>query len=203
EAIGLTPEPPPGLAHAVTTLSDPDTLVDSLLGFLDATAEEKQAILTEDDPRERLRLAADRLAHQIEVLKVTRKLRESAKGSMEKAQREYFLREQLKAIQKELGEDVPSEIGSLRESLAAADLPDEIRTEAERELSRLEAMPASSMESGTVRTWLEWIIALPWRVASTAEIDLTRARAVLDEDHHGLEKVKRRILEFLAVRKLK
>src|SRR5262249_18723631 len=133
------------------------------------------------------------------------KIQSQVMGEMEKSQREYVLRQQLKAIQEELGEKDPAEVevDELREQLAQLKLPEEVRKQADRELSRLEQLPQAAAEHGVIRTYLEWIASLPWGVRTDDNLDLAHARTVLDEDHYDIEKVKDRILEFLAVRKLR
>ncbi len=203
EIMQLAPAVPEGVLHSIQSAGTPDRLVDAVIGLLDLPADEKQSLLETFDFAERLPRVEDRLTHQLEVLRMSQELRESAKGSMQKAQREFLLREQLKAIQQELGEGESGELTALRARVAEAELPDEVRAEVEKELHRLESLPSASLETGVIQNYLDWILATPWRKSSPTAIDLARAREVLDEDHHGLEKIKRRILEFLAVRKLK
>jgi ATP-dependent Lon protease len=145
------------------------------------------------------------VTRELEVLELGKRIQTEAQERMTKAQREYFLREQLKAIRKELGDvdDEESETNDLRKKVEAADLPDEVRKEAQRELGRLEKLPAASPEHGVIRTYLDWITTLPWHVTVGGEIDVARARRILDEDHYDLEKIKERILEYLAVQKLR
>ena len=146
------------------------------------------------------------LARELEIIQLRSKIATEAQSEMDKSQRDYILRQQMKAIQKELGEDEGGEQAEaelLRERLAAADLPDEVRTEAERELKRLEKLPAAAPDYHVIRTYLEYVLELPWRKSSEDKLDLNEARRILDEDHYGLEDVKERILEFLAVIKLR
>ncbi len=145
------------------------------------------------------------LTHELEVLELGKRIQGEAQEEMTKAQRDYFLREQLKAIQKELGEadETQAEITQLRERVEAAGLPDEVRKEADRELSRLERLPSASPEHSVIRTYLDWLLALPWNKSTAGSIDVAAARDILDADHYGLEKIKDRILEYLAVRKMK
>jgi ATP-dependent Lon protease len=159
--------------------------------------------------RPRARHLADvdaNLARELEILQLRTKIASEAQSEMDKAQREYVLRQQMRAIQKELGEDEGGEAAEaelLRERLAKAELPEEVRTEAERELKRLERLPAAAPDYHVIRTYLEYVLELPWLKSSTDKLDLAEARKILDEDHYGLEDVKERILEFLAVIKLR
>src|SRR6185503_12290470 len=153
----------------------------------------------------RLRRLSEILARELEVMELGSKIQSEVQSEMDKTQREYFLREQLKAIQRELGEEdeTQAEINELRQRLEEADLPDDVRKQAERELSRLERLPAAAAEYGVIRTYLEWILDLPWKKSTEDNLDLPHARKVLDADHYDIEKVKDRILDHLAVRKLK
>src|SRR5205807_4454681 len=154
---------------------------------------------------ELLHLAHDYLAREVEIIRLRSKISAEAQSEMDKAQRDYVLRQQMKAIQKELGDESgeKADADNLRERLEKADLPDEVRKEAERELSRLEKLPAAAPDYHVIRTYLDFILELPWRKSSEDKLDLNEARRVLDEDHYGLEDVKERILEFLAVIKLR
>jgi len=145
------------------------------------------------------------LNKELEVLELGRKIQETAQTSMEKVQKEYFLREQLKVIQQELGEsdETTTDVAEFRQSISAANLPPEALRETERELARIGRLSSSAAEYGVIRTYLEWMVALPWNKATTDNLNLSYARQVLEEDHFGLEKVKKRIIEFLAVRKLR
>src|SRR5207237_698510 len=162
-------------------------------------------MLEADTADELLRLAYARLAHEIEIMELRSKIATEAQSEMDKSQRDYILRQQMKAIQKELGDDEGGERAEaemMRERLEAADLPDEVRKEAERELKRMEKLPAAAPDYHVIRTYLEFILELPWRKSTEDKLDLKEARKVLDEDHYGLEDIKERILEFLAVIKL-
>ena len=145
------------------------------------------------------------LARELDIVAIGSKIQSQVMSEMESSQREYVLRQQLKAIQEELGEKDPAEaeIDDLREQLAELELPEDVRKQADRELSRLEKLPQAAAEHGVIRTYLEWIASLPWDKRTDDNLDLAHAREVLDEDHYDIEKVKDRILEFLAVRKLK
>ena len=164
----------------------------------------EQALLEATTRVEALRLVHGWLSHEVEVLELRNKITEDARGEMSREQKEYILRQQKKAIEQELGEKNPdqAEVEQLREKLAKADLPEDVRKEADRELGRLEKLPPSQPEHNVIRTWLEYVIELPWNKRSEDSLDLAQARQVLDEDHFGITKVKERILEHLAVLKL-
>ena len=171
---------------------------------LDLPTAEKQEILGILDPEARAQRVSEKLARQIELLELSKKIGAETKESMDKSQRQYFLREQLKAIQKELGEADGRgvEVEDLRKKLYDAKMPPEVEKEALKELGRLERIPEAAPEYSLLRTYFDWLVELPWNVFTEEQIDLPKARAILDADHHGLEKVKKRIIEFLAVRKL-
>ncbi len=199
----LLPEVPVEFAANLASLEAPGALADLVAGFLDIKPLEKQAILETVDVRERLDRVLAAATEQLNVLEISREIGAKSKEKIEAQQREYFLREQLKTIQRELGEEGRgSEIEELTRGVDSARMPPEVEKEARRELKRLRGMPESSAEYSMVRTYLDWLTSLPWAVVDTEDIDIPRARAVLDEDHYGLEKIKRRILEYLAVRKL-
>ncbi len=203
EALKLMPEAPAELVAAVQSLNVPGTLADLAAGYLDLTPEEKQRILETLDLRERLRLVLELVTRKVQVLRLSREIQQQTKEKIDERQREYFLREQLKTIQKELGEgEEDTEIAELAKAIEEAGMPEEVLEHARKELRRLERMPEAAAEHGMLRTYLDWLIELPWSRLSEETIDLERARRVLDEDHYDLEKVKRRILEHLAVRKL-
>ena len=204
--LSLLPNVPPEVVNAITsTTEDPVRLAYTLAMLLNLDVEKEQALLEAPTRREILRLMHSYLTREVEILELRRKLAGEAQAEMDKAQREYFLRQQQKAILRELGEEEPeqAEINMLRERLEAADLPDEVRAEATRELKRLERLPGAAPEYHVIRTYLEWILELPWRKSTEDNLDLAHARQVLDDDHYDLEKIKDRILEFLAVLKLK
>ena len=204
EVLQLAPGAPEDLANAVQAVGSPAMLADMVATFMDAPVEERQEILETVDLRKRLELVSQRLAHAAEVLRLSHKIREDTKGTLEKAQREYFLREQLRQIQKELGEtdEKSVELAELSEAIAKADMPEEAEREARRELKRLDRMPEGAAEASIVRTYLEVMTELPWSKSTEDRIDIERARKILDQDHYGLQQVKKRILEYLAVRKL-
>ncbi|ALC18272.1 ATP-dependent Lon protease (La)/serine peptidase [Desulfuromonas soudanensis] len=195
----------PEVMVVVENIEDPGSLADlvaSNMGLKVASAQELIEVL---DPLERLRRVKDLLAKELELMSVQNRIQSQAKEEMGKSQREYFLREQLRAIQSELGEaDARAEeIAELRQKLEAAGLPETARGEAEKQLKRLETMHPEAAEYSILRTYMDWLVELPWSRTTRDNLDLKKARKVLDEDHYNLEKVKERILEFLAVRKLK
>ncbi|HEY8226567.1 MAG TPA: endopeptidase La [Pyrinomonadaceae bacterium] len=206
DALSLLPNVPPEVRVAVLGAVEPVRLAYFLGSILNLGVEEEQKMLEANTADELLRLANINLARELEILQLRSKIASEAQTEMDKAQRDYVLRQQIKAIQKELGEDESGEAAEaqlLREQLAKADLPDEVRAEAERELKRLERLPAAAPDYHVIRTYLEYILELPWRKSSEDKLDLDEARRILDEDHYGLEDVKERILEFLAVIKLR
>ncbi|MDQ3371990.1 MAG: LON peptidase substrate-binding domain-containing protein, partial [Actinomycetota bacterium] len=202
EAVPYLPEE---LQLAVANVEDPGTLTHVIGGSLRLPSEEKQALLEEVDVGRRLRRLTEALARELEVISIGTKIQTQVQSEMDRSQREFVLRQQLKAIQEELGEfdESAAEAGELREQLAQIDLPEDARKQADRELGRLENLPPAAAEHGVIRTYLEWIASLPWDKGTEDNLDLGHAREVLDEDHYGLEQVKDRILEFLAVRRLK
>jgi len=169
--------------------------------FLDIEPEQKQEVLETLDVKKRLEKVAELLAHRLAVLRLTKEIEKQTKEAVDQRQREYILREQLKAIQRELGEVEPkaAEVEELRAAIAEAKMPEEVEKEALDELARLERLPEGAAEYSVVRNYLDWLISLPWSVLSEEHIDIEKARRILDEDHYGLEKVKKRILEYLAV----
>ncbi|MBX6394710.1 MAG: endopeptidase La [Alicyclobacillaceae bacterium] len=189
---------------AVLDIEDPGRLADVIASHLPLKVKDKQAILESFAVRERLERLLQVLSDEREVLELERKINQRVRRQMEKTQKEYFLREQMKAIQKELGEKEGrlAETEQLREQLAALELPEEIREKIEKEIDRLEKIPQASAEGSVVRTYIDWLMALPWKEPGPREIDIERAQQVLDEDHYGLDKVKERIIEYLAVQKL-
>jgi ATP-dependent Lon protease len=196
---------PEELQIAIANIDDPSTLAHMIAASLRIKTEEKQELLEEPDITRRLRRLSELLARELEVVELGSRIQSQVQSEMDKTQREYFLRQQLKAIQDELGEadETQAEINELREKIEQAGLPDNVREQAERELSRLEKLPPAAAEHGVIRTYLEWILDLPWSNSTEDNLDLVHARQVLDEDHYDIEKVKDRILEHLAVRRLK
>ena len=206
EALALLPGVPPEVRVAMMGSVEPVRLAYFLGSILNLGVEQEQKMLESNTADELLRLAHSYLARELEIIQLRSKIATEAQSEMDKSQRDYILRQQMKAIQKELGDDEggeQAEAALLRERLAAADLPDEVRTEAERELKRLERLPAAAPDYHVIRTYLEYVLELPWRKSSEDKLDLKEARRILDEDHYGLEDVKERILEFLAVIKLR
>lgn len=206
EALALMPGVPPEVRVAMLGNVEPIRLAYFLGSILNLGVEQEQKMLEADTADELLRLAHTYLARELEIIQLRSKIASEAQSEMDKSQRDYILRQQMKAIQKELGEDESGEQAEaqmLRERLAAADLPEEVRTEAERELKRLEKLPAAAPDYHVIRTYLEYVLELPWKKSSEDKLDLKEARRILDEDHYGLEDVKERILEFLAVIKLR
>jgi ATP-dependent Lon protease len=203
--IGLVPYLPEELQLAAANVDDPSALCHLVASTLRIKTEEKQALLELANVEERLREVSRVLNRELEVFELGTKIQTQVQSEMEKGQREFFLRQQLKAIQDELGESDPerAEVEELRERLAALELPDDVRKASERELGRLERLPPAAAEHGVIRTYLEWILTLPWQTTTPDDLDLEQARAILDKDHFDLEKVKDRIIEYLAVSKLK
>jgi len=203
--VGLAPYLPEELQIASANVDDPSSLCNLVASTLRLKTEEKQLILETADTEERLRAVSKILNRELEVFELGTKIQSQVQSELEKGQREFFLRQQLKAIQEELGEDDPeqADANELRERLDALELPEDVRKAADRELARLERLPAAAAEYGVVRTYLDWLATLPWGVTTPDDLDLDRARQILDEDHYDLEKVKERIVEHLAVSKLK
>jgi ATP-dependent Lon protease len=203
--IAAVPYLPEELEIAAANVDDPTALSHLVASTMRLKPAEKQQLLETADVEERLRAISAILNRELEVIELGSKIQSQVQSEMEKGQREYFLRQQLKAIQEELGEgdELQAEVTELRTRLAELDLPDEVRKAAERELSRLEKLPAAAAEYGVIRTYLDWILTAPWTQTTPDNLDLEQARRVLDEDHFDLEKVKDRIVEYLAVSKLK
>ena len=205
-ALAMLPEVPPEVRGAVLASNEPVQLAYFLGSILSLGVEQEQQMLEADTADELLRIAYARLAREIDIMELRTKIASEAQTEMNKAQRDYILRQQMKAIQKELGEDETGERAEadlLRERLGEADLPEEVRAEAERELKRMERLPSAAPDYHVIRSYLEYVLELPWRKSSEDRLDLKEARRILDEDHYGLEDVKERILEFLAVIKLR
>ncbi len=205
EALELLPQAPPELGAAIQGVDAGGQLADLIASVMDLESAEKQEVLETFDVLERMKRVAELLSHRIEVLRLTNQISQQTKNSMEGRQREFLLREQLKTIQKELGDSDPKneEAAELRRRIEGAKMPPEVEQQALKELTRLERMPEGAAEYGMVRTYLDWLVELPWSVMTERPIDIGEARRVLDEDHFDLAKVKRRILEYLAVQKLK
>ena len=204
KALALLPNVPNEIRNIMVGAEDSVRLAYFLGSILDLEAAQEQALLEANSEGELLRLMHTYLAHEVEVLDIRNQISSQAQEELGKAQRDYILREQMKQIQKELGDAEPeqAEAKLLRERVAGADLPDEVRVEAERELRRLERLPAAAPDYHVIRTYIEWILDLPWKKATDDNLDLVHAREVLDEDHYDLDDIKERILEHLAVIKL-
>jgi ATP-dependent Lon protease len=206
QALAMMPQIPPEVRSIVLGANDAVRLAYFLGSLLTLGVEQEQKMLEADTADELLQLAHGYLAHEIEIMQIRSRIQTEAQTEMNKAQRDYILRQQMKAIQKELGDDEggeQAEAAMMRERLEAADLPDDVRKEAERELKRMEKLPQAAPDYHVIRTYLEYILELPWRKSSEDKLDLAEARRILDEDHYGLEDIKERILEFLAVIKLR
>ncbi len=206
EALALLPNVPPEIRMAVMTQQDPVQLSYFMASVLDLGVETEQKMLEADTVDELLTLTHAALARELEIMQIRSKIATEAQTEMDKSQRDYVLRQQMKAIQKELGEGETgekAEAEQLRERLEKADLPDDVRKESERELKRMEQLPQSAPDYHVIRTYLEYVLELPWRKSSEEKLDLNEARKILDEDHYGLEDIKERILESLAVVKLR
>ncbi len=205
QLVSLAPHLPAELATAAGAIDDPLHLAYYIANHIRLTTEERQEILEMASAKEKLERLLGQMAHELEVLELGRKIQSQAEESMGKAQREYFLREQLKAIQRELGEldGDQAEMAELRERIEKAGLTPEAKREADREIARLERIPSASPESSVIRTYLELIVSLPWNVSTGGDVNVSRAREILDADHYDLDKVKQRIVEHLAVRQLR
>ncbi|MHB1016763.1 MAG: endopeptidase La [Coriobacteriia bacterium] len=189
---------------AASSIEEPGRLADFVTFHLSLKIEEKQQILEALDPKERLQKTSGFLRKELEILELGSKIQNRVKESMSKSQREYFLREQLKAIQQELGQfdEMQAEIDEYKQKIEASGMPEDVAVKALKELGRLEKMPQAAAETGVIRTYLDWLAGLPWQVSDEEKLDLVEAQEILDEDHYGLEKVKERVLEYLAVHKL-
>ncbi|MFC1769842.1 endopeptidase La, partial [Nitrospirota bacterium] len=194
----------PDVMVVIENLEDPGRLADLVASNLGLKTDQAQLVLEVEDPLLRLKDVSDILSREIDLLLVQQKIQSQAKGEIDKTQREYYLREQLKAIQKELGDidERAEEISEYRKKIKEAKMPDDVIKEAEKQLKRLQKMHPDSAESGTIRTYLDWIVELPWSRSTRDALKIKAAKNILDEDHYDLEKVKERILEYLSVRKL-
>ena len=192
------------LHQILDSVTDPGRFADLVAGYVELPVDEKQALLETLGVEERLRRVLIHVQRQIGMLEAQAEIKSQVQEELGERQREMFLREQMRAIQKELGDDDQNrEINQLREKLNKLDLPKEARVEVERELGRLERAGRESMEAQVIRTYLEWIAELPWNIRSDDQLELNHAAQILDEDHYGLQDVKDRVLEFLAVRQLR
>jgi ATP-dependent Lon protease len=204
EAIQLLPNAPEELAVVINGVSSPGMLADIVANLLDVKTEDKQDLLETFDLKRRLDKVLELLSERVGVLRISKEIGEKTKKQFDERQREHVLREQKRQIEKELGEaeDGNADIEELKRAIEEAGMPDDVRKQAVKELKRLERMGEGSAEGSMLRTYLEWLTELPWKDPASLDIDVARARQILDEDHYGLEKIKRRILEHLAVRKL-
>jgi ATP-dependent Lon protease len=205
QIVNLAPYLPEEIFIAAMNVGEPNDLADFLAANINLDTEQKQQLLEELNVKERLRKLTVFLNHEVEVLEVGSRIQNQVQSELSKGQREFFLREQLKAIQKELGEtdEKTMEINELREQIEKTGMPEEARKEAERELDRLANMPSAAAEYTVARTYLDWMVNLPWTTSTDDNLDVKRAARILDEDHYDLEKVKERILEYLSVRNIK
>ncbi|MCR3921836.1 MAG: endopeptidase La [Firmicutes bacterium] len=202
--IKLSKKIPPETLVTVSSMDEPGRMADLIASHLTLKIQQKQDILEAVTPRDRLEKLTEILTHEMEILEIERKINLRVRKQMERTQKEYYLREQMKAIQKELGEkdERLAEADDYREKISEAKLPEEVEEKAQKEVERLEKMPPAAAESVVIRNYLDWILALPWSKQTEDRLDLTMAEQILDEDHYGLEKVKERIIEYLAVRQL-
>ncbi|MBW2193344.1 MAG: LON peptidase substrate-binding domain-containing protein, partial [Deltaproteobacteria bacterium] len=203
--VELTPGLPQEMGAMAKSIQEPGILADMAASTINSTLEEKQAVLEILNVKKRLKKVTQLINYQLEVLELGNKIQSEVKGDMDKRQREYYLREQLKKIQEELGEkdEATVEVEDYRAKIEEKNLPEEARKEAERELGRLSRMHPSSAEYTVASTYLDWLTALPWHEGTTDNLDIKKAKKVLDDDHYGLKKPKKRVIEYLAVRKLK
>lgn len=205
EALELLPQVPAEMIAAIQSVDSPGALADLAAAYMDLKPEEKQEILETIDITARTDKVSQLLAHRIEILRLSQEIGRQTKATLDERQREVLLREQMAAIQRQLGEGEQGkaqDMAELSEAITKAQMPKEVEEQARKELRRLERMPEAAAEYGMVRTYLDWLIELPWALPEEQPIDIAEARKILDEDHYGLEKIKRRIVEYLAVRKL-
>jgi ATP-dependent Lon protease len=205
EAIELLPQAPPELVNVVQSVESPGQLADLSAGYMDVSPSEKQEILETLDVTARMDKVLKLLAHRIEVLRLSQEIGRQTKATLDERQREALLREQMATIQRQLGEGdagKAAEIAELEKAVTEAKMPKEVEEQARKELRRLQRMPEAAAEYGMLRTYLDWLIELPWQISEESPIEIAEARRILDEDHYDLDKIKRRIVEYLAVRKL-
>ncbi len=204
EILQLTPQSPPELLSEVQDATSPSALVDLVAAYMDATPEDKQSVLETLDLNDRITRVSALLSHRLEVLRLSREIGLQTKASLDDRQRKMLLREQMLAIQRELGEgeEGEKEADEIKNRIAGANMPADVEDIARKELRRLQRTPEAAAEHGMIRTYLDWLIDLPWGLPETPPIDVAAARRILDADHFGLEKIKQRIIEYLAVRKL-
>ncbi len=207
--VKLNKKVPPEILTSLSGIDDPSRLADTIAAHMSLKLDEKQEILEIQNPRERIEHIMSKIEGEIELMQIEKRIRGRVKQQMEKSQREYYLNEQMKAIQKELGDmdDVPNELDDLQKKIEKSGMSKEAREKADSELNKLKMMSPMSAEATVVRNYIDWLVSVPWKARSKIQRDLSKAEQVLEEDHYGLEKVKERILEYLAVqqrvRKLK
>src|SRR5215510_14161576 len=201
----MIPSFPEELAGSITSVEDPLQTAYTIANFQRMELKDSQEILEIDSVEQKLKKLIGLLVREAEVLQIGQRIQNEARGEIEKVQREYFLREQMKAIQKELGEkdEQAAEMEEFRKKIAEAKMPEEAEKQAKRELERLSRLPSIAAEYGVIRTYLDWLVSLPWSKATADSLEIPHAREILDKDHYGLKDVKERILEFLAIRKLR
>lgn len=204
EYVKLNRKIPSELVNSISNIEEPDKLVDVVSAHIILKIEDKQKILEMENAAEALQSISTFLESEIEILNIEKKIRGQIKNRIEKTQREYYLNEQMKAIQKELGQEDERmiEVEELQEKISAANMPKDVNEKASKELKRLEKMPPMAAESTVIRNYLDWLVSLPWSLETKDKLEIPEAEKILDQDHYGLEKPKERILEFLAVRKL-
>jgi ATP-dependent Lon protease len=203
DILALLPAVPPQVGQALDAIKDPGALADLLAHHVPADAAQKQKVLETVDPKARLRLVVELLVHRREVLKAAHDIEGKVQEKVSKAEREHILRKKLEAIQNELGEGPESDGDALAQKIAALKLPEDVRVQVDKELARLKKLPEQSPERSVSRSWLQWIADLPWGIFTEDNLEVENARQVLDADHYGLAKVKKRVLQFLAVRRLR
>ena len=204
EILELLPQVPAEMVSALQGVEGPAQLADFIAGMMDISAEEKQKLLETFDLKTRLDRLLELLAHRIEVLKVSRDIDARTQESLDDRNRKHLLRERMRTIQQELGEEDESaaEIAEIDKAITDAKMPEDVEQQARKELKRLERMPEGAGERSMIRTYLDWLVELPWAADAVDAVDIAQARRILDDDHYGLENIKKRILEYLAVRKL-
>jgi ATP-dependent Lon protease len=202
---GLTPSIPRELVTSITSIEDPLQTAYTIANFQRIELQDAETLLELDSTKAKLEKLVDLLVRETDVLSLGAKIQNEARSGIEKVQREYFLREQMKAIQKELGEadEQTVEVEEFRKKIEAAKMPEEAEKQARREVDRLSRLPTAAAEYGVIRTYLDWLVSLPWSQSTIDNLDIAHARKILDQDHYGLQDIKERILEFLAIRKLR
>ena len=202
--VKLNKRIPPELLMSISSITDPSRLADIIVAHLTMKIPEKQEVLNAVNVAERLRILLEKMQGEIEIINVEKRIRTRVKSQMEKSQKEYYLNEQMNAIQKELGgkDDGKSEIGEMEDKLRAKKMPEEARAKTEKEIKKLKSMSPMSAESAVVRNYIDWMLNLPWNEITEDDNNIKHAQEILDEEHYGLTDVKERIVEYLAVRNL-